>query len=243
MLSNIQKELTKTKQELVDFIESHFADFDISVGGIREILESPHTPEEIRSKILHEITKVVHLALKSDNVYTAEQFADLSDDLLEHFRLSVKERIKQGNIIKEGNSSMGLFDITLKLGGPEDIRRAIKEYARAVIFDDEKYRMDFEIGQLQKIGEMIKIKREKYCEENNISCRPYTDNMQTNASVELSKMDYDLIIGVLKGGDSIPINMEILGNDVRFIEWRKHGERKDINKNYPNVTKNESTAG
>ncbi len=56
-----------------------------------------------------------------------------------------------------------------------------------------------------------------------------TPNIPTiNAAVELSKNNYDLVIGVLKSGSTLAVPFEVLGDNVRYVEWHRHWTRKPI---------------
>ncbi len=201
-------------QSFRDMIELHqlFAgakkSLDLGIPLDGQPLERP-VREEIRLKLL----RVANQTISEDkNLRLAFAFLRCAG-----YPEPIKARIEKGIRTSSDQLSYDLMKAMCLYGDPQQIATHLPEYiAERGLIDMN----DFFEGDLWRLRNAHEHYNLKYGLPNLD-----LDAEIINAAHEVLSMKYDLVIGILNGGALLPSLLEMLGQNVRYLKWRRHWAR------------------
>ena len=189
---------------------------------LEEKLKQTEGGEKLIEGIKSLMLEVANLAVVHDaNLYLAFQYFETLG-----LKNRIKERVDKGCRTESGELYYDLTLASLEYGSDDQAENVLREWVT------DKQRGDFpEAFQGTKyFKERLPVIREAYKEfaqKNNlpdsiVNMGGLNTTDLINAAIELKKMNYDVVIGVLKSGIHVATIMDFLGQNTRFIEWHKH---------------------
>ncbi len=116
-----------------------------------------------------------------------------------------------------------LFNLALEFGTEAQRNKVAEQLAAA---DDSGWRVygidRLEYSKLNPLVDEITLLLKDYCSKYGLDEYFIFSRVAiVNAAMEIAKMDYDLIVPVLRSGVPLALMLEVLGKQVRYIEWHK----------------------
>lgn len=220
----------KASDEISRFLAYHNLDYSTRsiYGKLISDYRSNLNPEQI-AEFADLVFEAACTALKTRNYYLAMPYlkflgrTDLIKDFINHEGIGGSSS-NLGPDAKGSFVSMDLLEAATE-SFPDDEER-IKQYTSLYLKD----RFEHGFSSVNSM-ESIKYFREKisfaqqllnqYIEKHRLRS-VFLKPELLNAAVELSKEQYDLVVAVMNSGAPLATLLEVLGQNVRYLEWRKH---------------------
>ncbi len=118
-----------------------------------------------------------------------------------------------------------LFEVALEYGKGRQINKAMSEFYPWLEGDRiNGSAPDFYYGErslLHAVTSEIRENLSEYIGRNNIELKNGISSFHVNAAMEISRMDYDHIIGIYRGCTGLTTPLEVLGDNVRYIDYSR----------------------
>ncbi len=118
-----------------------------------------------------------------------------------------------------------LLETAIKRGTGRMINRVLNQYFCSV--DDNSVWVDIvddvvrENGELGEINDRTADSLGVYAAANGIEVKNGFNSLHVNTAMEISRSDYDLIVGIYRGCTSLTTPLEVIGDNVRYINYSR----------------------
>ncbi len=198
-------------------------EFLIFEKGVESNRDLDKLPKEEKIGAVKRIRELLSLSIERRELYMIYKWSELLGDLSPAIQF-VKTN---GITYKDGSVEPCLLDVALKFCDQDTANRAIQECATSTSNPETVERLVAERGMLAEKMAVIRNLLSQYSQIHNLPEKNISFT-QVNAAIEISKMDYDLVLCILNGGASLGNLVEIAGLNTRFLEWRKHWKKDPI---------------
>lgn len=190
-----------------------------------DFLENENVPEKIRDYCRSKATLLMERMVAKCDWYRAKYLAQFLNDyglIMAHIRefgISSWGERKQAYV-----PYYDLFKTVLARGNGRQINRAMEVYFsqfRGNSFVDAAGILGFGESRLADVILRTRENLRDYVRINGIEQKAGISPFHVHAAMEISKMDYDLIAGIYRGCTSLTTPLEVISDNVRYIDYSR----------------------
>ena len=191
-----------------------------------DFMQSENVPVAIKDYCRDKFSRLLDELASKQDWYTVKQISGFLGDytvIMDHIdEHGVYARSEKSESL---NRDYDLLETAIRRGTGRMINRVLNQYLcnadeNIVLLDIVDYVVR-ENGELGEINNRTADNLGVYAAANGIEVKNGFNSLHVNAAMEVSRLDYDLIVGIYRGCTSLTTPLEVIGDNVRYINYSR----------------------
>ncbi len=206
-----------------DFDQQFLQPNGFEFGCYSDFFDSEVIPAELKLKAKKYLKQMIDVGVNDDLYFHAV----IKCAKIVGKTPAMKQRIQQGFLVN-GKFNQDFCRFVLEQGDDDEMRFALDAFFQhTTLYSPERLvPLLLHGNKIKNIAQEIRAAAKKYSKEHCLLFETKKDDAfsrlpliaEMNAAVEIKNMNYDLVVGILRSCVSLTTPLEMLGQEVRYVE-------------------------